>query len=51
MQAQDPALSSTEMLKRADLALYDAKRAGKATLSIYTPDMSQAEALSESPAR
>jgi diguanylate cyclase (GGDEF)-like protein len=32
----------TELLKRADLAMYRAKNAGKNTLRLFTPDMQQA---------
>jgi diguanylate cyclase (GGDEF)-like protein len=38
LQAHDAVQSSTEMLKRADLALYAAKRAGKANLSVYATE-------------
>jgi len=35
----DPPVTGTEMLQRADVAMYAAKRAGKATVVTYTPSL------------
>jgi diguanylate cyclase (GGDEF)-like protein len=35
VRPEDPTLSATEMFRHVDLALYAAKRAGKATISSY----------------
>jgi diguanylate cyclase (GGDEF)-like protein len=35
----DPPSNATDMLKRADLAMYAAKRAGKATVCAFTPEL------------
>ncbi|MBV9291271.1 MAG: EAL domain-containing protein [Frankiales bacterium] len=39
LHPEDAAASSADMLKRADLAMYAAKRSGKSTMCLYSSDM------------
>jgi diguanylate cyclase (GGDEF)-like protein len=43
LRPEDPTASSVDMLKRADMAMYAAKRAGKATVCSYTDELDDAE--------
>src|SRR4051794_10627038 len=44
LSAGDPATDGTEMLKRADVAMYAAKRAGKGTVMTYSPALAGGDA-------
>jgi diguanylate cyclase len=41
LDAFDPAVSATEMLQQADIAMYAAKRAGKGFARAYSPEMAR----------
>jgi diguanylate cyclase (GGDEF)-like protein len=43
LNPSDSSASAVEMFKRADMAMYAAKRAGKATVCTYSPDLDDAE--------
>jgi diguanylate cyclase len=44
LNAEDPPATAVDMLKRADLAMYAAKDAGKFGVRIYSPDLDQGHA-------
>jgi diguanylate cyclase len=50
LAASDTPSTGTEMLKRADLAMYSAKHAGKGTIRHYSPDLADSQTM-PAPAR